>query len=123
MTEAPEVLNPADKGVDLRAYNYEDPVTTTQTYPRLPEKEVPVRCLSYTNRIMNSPTNAFSSQSIFVWHKLPKHQIPKGYSNNPVDLEEIVDPDIAKHYGPAFEASTPVLVKIEDGVKIKDGGV
>ena len=96
---------------------------TAQTYHRLPEKEVPVRCLSYTNRIMNLRTNAFFSQSTFVWHKFPKHQIPKGYSNNPVDLEEIVDPDIAKHYGSAFEASTLVLVKIEDGVKITDGGV
>ena len=45
MTEASEVSNPACKGVDLCAHSYEDPVTTAQTYPRLPEKEVPLRCL------------------------------------------------------------------------------
>ena len=44
--------------------------------------------------------------------------IPKGYSNDPADLEHIMDHQLEKAYGPNFQGHKPVLVRFDNGCVI-----
>lgn len=56
------------------------------------------------------------NQTTFLYQKISPNWIPQGYSNDPIDLEKIIDHNLELYYGAAFQDAKPVLVKIDDGM-------
>lgn len=61
--------------------------------------------------VLTSP----ASQTTFLYQKIPPVSIPRGYSNDRLDLQ-VIDHNLEKYYGSAFQDAKPLLVKIDDGM-------
>lgn len=90
------------------------PVMSMVARYMLPENTAHVSL--FANNTLSSILTSSVFQTTFLYQKVSPDWIPKGYSNEPVDLEKVIDHNLDKHYGSIFNDAKPVLVKIKEGM-------